>query len=126
MGVSAGIACRGVGFPPEEPERVRAHPNPGGAAPDGLLVEGIECLEALHQPLLLEIGRACGGSGLRQIRVDLACGHDVPIAGILIPLHAGSLHGMIYLLPVKALIRYEAHTLLDYRILLAGAVPVTA
>ena len=46
--VPAGIARRGVGLPPEKPERVRTHADPEGAAPDGLLVEGIERLEALH------------------------------------------------------------------------------
>jgi hypothetical protein len=46
--VPAGIARRGVGLPPEKLERVRTHADPESAAPDGLLVKGIECLEALH------------------------------------------------------------------------------
>src|SRR5216684_7011361 len=58
-------------LPPEEPERVHTHPHPGGAAPDGLLVEGSERLETLPQPQLLEVGRTRGGGGLRHVRVHL-------------------------------------------------------
>jgi len=77
--VPAGITRRGVGFPPEEQERVRAHPDPGNATPDGFLVKGRKRLEALHQSQLLEVGGAGRGGGLCYVRVDLACGHEVPI-----------------------------------------------
>src|SRR5437016_1820207 len=72
--VPTRIARRRVGLSPEEPERVRTHPDPENAAPDGRLVEGIERLEALHEPQFLEVGRSCGGGGLRYVRVDVACG----------------------------------------------------
>ena len=77
--VPAGITRRVVGFPPEEQERVRAHPDPGNATPDGFLVQGSKRLEALHQSQLLEVGGAGRGGGLCYVRVDLACGQDVPI-----------------------------------------------
>src|SRR5262245_32137765 len=77
--VPSRIARRAVGLSPEEPERVRTHPYPGDAAPDGLLVERIERLEALHEPQFLEIGRASRGGRLRHVGADLACSHDLPI-----------------------------------------------
>src|SRR5262245_18383977 len=77
--VPAGITRRVVGLAPEEQERVHAYPHPGKATPDGFLVQGFKRLEALHQPTRLEIGGAGRGGGLCDVRVDLACGHDVPI-----------------------------------------------
>src|SRR5262249_11852165 len=77
--VPARIAGCVIGLSPEELERVRTHPDPDATAPDSRLVEGIKRLEALHQPQLLEVNRARGGSRLRNVCVDLACGHNGPI-----------------------------------------------
>src|SRR5262245_34758825 len=73
--VSAGIARRGVRLSPEEPERLRTHPHPGGAAPDGLLVEGIERLKALHQSQRLEIGRTGRGGTPRVGMSEIGRAH---------------------------------------------------
>src|SRR5262249_27220554 len=77
--VPAGITRRGVGVPPEKQERVPAHPHPRNPTPNGVLVKGSKRLEALHQSHLLEVGGAARGGRLCDVRVDLACGHEVPI-----------------------------------------------
>src|SRR5262245_911048 len=79
VGVSLCLSCSRVWLAPEEEQRFSTHPLSRHSTQDSIAVEGVKCLEALHQTNFSQVGRALGGGWLGQIGTLLGGGHHLSI-----------------------------------------------